>query len=987
MASRNVDIVLKANITGYMASLATAGKATSQFATGLNDGVKKGGAGFTALSTGALAVGAAAAAGLGLAVSKFAEFDQAMSQVEAATHASAGTMAELEAAALQAGASTVFSATEAAQGITALSKAGVSAADILGGGLSGALDLAAAGELEVGNAAEIAATAMTQFNLAGSDVPHIADLLAAAAGKAQGEVTDMAAALNQSGLVASQMGLSIEETTGTLAAFASAGLIGSDAGTSFRTMLLRLANPSAEAAGLMTDLGIAAYDAQGNFVGMENLAGQLRDKLGGLTQAQRDSTLATIFGSDAIRGANVLYNQGAGGIAEWTAKVDDSGYAAETAATKTDNLLGDIERLGGAFDTALIGSGSAANDTLRFLAQTVTGLVDTFAGLPGPVQAVAVGLVALTAAVGLAGGAYGLIAPKIAVANLALINTGPAGAAASRGLGLVAKAAGVAGLAFIAYQAASTLARIGLGEVQEDGGAASGTLLEIGRSGNITADSLRDLGAATGFLGEDVNSFGEMMEQTFNRSGYDNFAAFIDQTDDAVDATTRFFASTDNGLAAMVASGQGEAAAQVFSVIADEAAKSGVTVEQIAAALPEYAAAIADSMTAAETALSEAVASGSAEDLAAAITTAQQAIELGGLSAAQAAEKFPQLSLAMDLLAAISPDLSNQMNGVATSITDTGLSADGVSTRLDALKAAMDRLTGGTVTAQQAQADFTLSLAALGDALAANGASFDVNTVAGANNYNALVASASAAQESALAAYELAAANGDSAAGYAAFTASTEASRAALVASLIQMGLTSDEANRLANEVLGIPTVAEIDAILNENGVGPALDDLAADRYSTIHVNYTSSSDSPGEFVPRYAMGGYIGYSGGGPVKSFPSGGPVWGAGTATSDDVNAKLSNGEYVNNAKSTAINRAALDAANYGGAKLMIAPGYAGGGFVAGAGSGGSAVGPINVGAPVVKVYVDGQEFRGMVKVVIAETDSDKARKARSSRRVPV
>jgi len=108
--------------------------------------------------------------------------------------------------------------------VTELGKAGIGTADILGGALAGSLDLAAAGEIGVAQAAEIAATTLVQFRLAGSETTHVADLLAAAAGKAQGGVTDMAAALGQSGLVASQMGLSVEETTGTLAAFASAGL-------------------------------------------------------------------------------------------------------------------------------------------------------------------------------------------------------------------------------------------------------------------------------------------------------------------------------------------------------------------------------------------------------------------------------------------------------------------------------------------------------------------------------------------------------------------------------------------------------------------------------------------------------------------------------------------------------------------------------------------------------------------------------------------
>src|SRR5207342_2492910 len=196
----------------------------------------------------------------------------------------------------------------------------------------GALNLAATGNLDVADSAEVAATAMAQFNLSGRDVPHIADLIAAGAGKAQGEVSDMAAALKQSGLVASQFGLSIEETTGTLAAFANAGLIGSDSGTSFKTMLLSLASPSAKAAGLMKELGIAAYDAQGNFVGITQLAEQLKQKLGPLSQAQRDAALATIFGTDAIRAANVLYKEGGQGITDWTSKVNDSGFAAEAAA-------------------------------------------------------------------------------------------------------------------------------------------------------------------------------------------------------------------------------------------------------------------------------------------------------------------------------------------------------------------------------------------------------------------------------------------------------------------------------------------------------------------------------------------------------------------------------------------------------------------------------------------------------------------------------
>jgi TP901 family phage tail tape measure protein len=356
-------------------------------------------------------IGTVAAVGLvgafALAVKTTMDFDKQMSAVGAAAGATGGQLQQLRAAALQAGKDTAFSATQAAQGEEELAKAGVSVRDVLGGGLKGALNLAAAGQISVGEAAEVAATAMTQFRLSGSAVPHIADLLSAGANKAQGSVHDLGFALKQSGLVASQFGLSVEDTVGTLSAFASAGLIGSDAGTSFKTMLLSLANPSAKAADLMQQLGINAYDAQGQFVGITNLAGQLHNRLSGLSQAQRDAALATIFGSDAIRAANVLYQQGAGGIQGWINKVNDSGNASRTAAQKMNNLAGDLEQLRGSLETALINAGSGANGALRQLTQTATGAVNVFNSLPAGVQAATIWIAGLSGAAIL--GAKGIV--------------------------------------------------------------------------------------------------------------------------------------------------------------------------------------------------------------------------------------------------------------------------------------------------------------------------------------------------------------------------------------------------------------------------------------------------------------------------------------------------------------------------------------------------------------------------------------------------
>ena len=419
MTERSIKVTLRANVADFNRQIKSAATSLEQLAakgdpTGkvaettmgrLAQSAQLQRAAWDTASTAMVGYGVAAAAAAGYVVKSFADFDQAMSNVQAATHESAENMDQLREAAIQAGADTAFSASEAAGAIEELAKAGVSTADILNGGLKGSLDLAAAGGMGVADAAGIASIALTQFKLSGSDVGHVADLLAAGAGKAMGDVSDLGAALKQSGLVASQTGLSIEETTGALAAFAAAGNIGSDAGTSFKTMLLRMTPQSKQAAKIMEELGISAYDAQGQFVGLANYAGQLHDSLSKLTAEDRQAALKTMFGDDAIRSASILYEQGAQGIQDWIDKVNDAGYAAETAEARMDNLNGDLEKLGGSFETLFIKSGSGGNDFLRSLVQFAEQAVNAFSALPAPVQQGALGLAAFTAAATLTAGA------------------------------------------------------------------------------------------------------------------------------------------------------------------------------------------------------------------------------------------------------------------------------------------------------------------------------------------------------------------------------------------------------------------------------------------------------------------------------------------------------------------------------------------------------------------------------------------------------
>lgn len=411
MVDRTVKVTLSASVQAYQKGMQDAAKATREVGAE-GEKLAQMREAYDGIGRGAIVMGGLIATGVGIAIGRFVEFDAAMSNVQAATHESTENMGLLREAAIDAGSSTVFSATEAAGAIEELAKAGISTSDIMKGALAGSLDLAAAGELGVARAAEITSTALNQFGLDGGEASHVADVLAAGAGKAMGSVEDLANGLKFVGPVAASMGVSLEETTGVLALFAQQGIIGEQAGTSLRGVLSSLTAPSAQARGEIERLGLTLYDANGNFLGLQNAAGQLANAYTGMDDASRQASMGIIFGRETITAATALYQAGAGGVQEWTAAVDDSGFAAETARMRLDNLKGDLEALGGAMDAALIQTGSGANDTLRLIVQSLTGLAEMYGNLPAPVQQAVLVIGASTAAVALAGGAAMLAVPK-----------------------------------------------------------------------------------------------------------------------------------------------------------------------------------------------------------------------------------------------------------------------------------------------------------------------------------------------------------------------------------------------------------------------------------------------------------------------------------------------------------------------------------------------------------------------------------------------
>lgn len=380
--NKNIVIRLMADTASYEAAMTRAGSTARTVASGMEGTGRKS----ALIASGMTAAGLAVAAFGVAAVKMAADFDQQMSTVQANTGATSAQMDQLRAAAIEAGASTVYSASDSADAINDLGKAGMSVTDILNGGLTGALNLAASDGMAVGDAAEYMANALSMFHLKGSQASQVADTLAAGAGKAVGNVSDFGEALNNCGAQANSFGMNIQETTGVLALFAQNGTIGAEAGTQLNSMLMKLSAPSSEAQAEMDKLGISVYDSSEKFVGMANLAGQLKEKIGSLSEEQRHYAMATIFGSYATNGATYIMNAGKKGVEDWTKAVSESGYAAEQAAAKNNNLKGDLENLSGSMESLMISVGEGAQGPLRKMVQGLDTLVDTFSGLPSGAQ-------------------------------------------------------------------------------------------------------------------------------------------------------------------------------------------------------------------------------------------------------------------------------------------------------------------------------------------------------------------------------------------------------------------------------------------------------------------------------------------------------------------------------------------------------------------------------------------------------------------------
>lgn len=462
-------------------------------------------------------------------IKKSMDFSEALSQVKAVTAASDADMAKLAKAAQDAGeAFGQFTATQAANALEELGKAGLNADDSIAA-LNGTMGLAAADAMDLTDAAEYVAQGMSMFALGGKEATHVANVLARAAGAAVGSAYEMGEGLNNVGSVANSLGISIDETATTLAVFAQNGIRGAEGGTQLKTMLMRLMNPSRQAQQAMKELGLEVYNAKGEFVGMPSIFNQLQTALEGKTNAEKDSTMATIFGTRAVLGANIAAKEGAKG---WYAMADNMarfGSAQEIAHQRTDNLKGDLRKLAGTWENLGIAVGATVDGPLRTGVWVLRELVTAAKNYP---QATASIMGTATAL-----GAIALVGPKI------------------RALGTTTRISSmkmVSGLKSVGVQARQTAVEVRALQVQA--GASnfmakfSGGLAGAGSIGKIALNGIK--GAASGLvnflggplgiaLGVTTIAMGEMADQAHKSAGrVETLTAALQETGEAANQRT-----------------------------------------------------------------------------------------------------------------------------------------------------------------------------------------------------------------------------------------------------------------------------------------------------------------------------------------------------------------------------------------------------------------------------------------------------------------
>lgn len=889
------------------------------------------------------------------------DYEASMNTLSAVTGANADQMRALGDRAKQLGNDITIpgaSAGDAAAAMVELAKGGLTVDEAMSAA-TGTLRLAAAAGVDGAQAAQIQANALNAFRLSADQANHVADLLANGANAASGEVTDMAAALQQSATVAAGFGISVDDSATTLALFAKNGVLGSDAGTSFKTMLTALASPTAAQAAALDQLNVKVYDAQGNFVGMEAVTKQLAEAKGRLTTAEYNAAASTAFGTDAIRAANILGAEGTRGWNEMATAVTKAGGAQDLAAAQSQGLNGALDR----FNNTLSNVALVLFDQLQ---PALTGLVDMgtaafgwlgdavgwMSQLPAPVWA---GVAALGAMIVLRGPLNALFLQlmagytRVGVAAIGIVGAIRAGTVSMATFGAAAKGAlaflgGPLGVAVIGVSTALAF----MSDTTDDAAASTADFSSAidENTGKLkdNADAIIAKAAADGGSFDAIEAIGGSVEDYTqallgNQDAQDRIhTLLLDQASAAVKNSDAWGRMVAQGGAA------GKSAREVANEILATGNAGNFASDGLNAVLTASAkfAADSDNITTAERNKAQAIAAAgtAAGDAAGQTLTFDEALRQVRSSSEKAEQAATPFSDALKDMRSAASEADAATQFLAASLeamTDGSISAE---TATRANEAAFREITSASRDYQEAQQKVADKEAELAQLSAHLGAEYEGRVITQADldrasreladahdavsdaddrQFDANHKAAQSAIDMAGAAYQNKAAQGDMKGGIADATAIMEEQRRKFIDHQTQInGGNIPAAEALADRLGLIPkNVTTTYSTIGAETARQRADELnaALDKINDRTVHYSVVG---GEVTTVGTMRGNA--SG---MAVFADGGPVVGPGSGTSDSILARVSNGEFVVRASQAQKHMPLLNAIN--------TPGFADGGLV--------------------------------------------------------
>lgn len=298
------------------------------------------------------------------------EFEQAMNILSVAAKSSQTSLADLSSAALAVGADTELvgiTASQAGDAMTMMYKAGLTTSQVFGdmqgylegtaslsGALRSAIDLAASSELDLAQATDVVAVAMSTFGLSAADAGSIANNLVKTADAGVASVGGLAESLRNVGPIANSMGIGLDTVTQALSLMASRGIQGAEAGTQLKSMLLNMQRQTSDVVGTWQSLGVSMYDTTGTMKALPTIMGELEDAMAGMTMEQRNQTIQTLAGSYGLNAMNTLLAEGKEGWAAMGASIAGAAGVQESAEARTKGWKAALETLGGVVESIQI---------------------------------------------------------------------------------------------------------------------------------------------------------------------------------------------------------------------------------------------------------------------------------------------------------------------------------------------------------------------------------------------------------------------------------------------------------------------------------------------------------------------------------------------------------------------------------------------------------------------------------------------------------